>query len=283
MGKYFKAFPLTSYANTVCTDILRTSKITPTTIKESSIYYQFDIQDGQRPDTISFDYYKNPYYDWVVYKVNDIVDPYDDWFMSHEVFKSFISSKYGSIAQAQEKVLYYKVNWSGDDTKLTTAAYDGLSHQVRQYWRPAGDMSPYYIRKELDWKVSTNMIVKVFVSDPTIFVSGDYINQLDMGSVSASGEVCFVGSDHILVQHVEGTFAPNSTINIPLGEGSTTASSTLPLVVQYGIPLTEMAYWQKVNAYDYEDEVNNEKKSVRLISKDYLQAIQREHEVKING
>lgn len=283
MGKYFKSFPTTVYANTVCTDILRSSALSPTVAKESSLYYKFDMQEGQRADTISFDYYQNSFYDWIVYKANNIVDPYEDWFMSSEVFKSFIASKYGSVAAAEEKVIHYKVNWQSDDRNISSAAYNALSYLVKQYWRPAGDNSSFYVRKELEWKVATNMIVKVFVDTPSVFASGDYINQIEMNTVAASGEVTFVGSDHILVRHVEGQFAINNVINKPLGEGSATATSTPPVVVQYGIPLTEMAYWEKVTAYDYEDLLNLDKKSIRLISKDYTQNIQREHEAIING
>lgn len=284
MGKYFSTFPYTTYANTNCKDIIRSNGITPASLKSSAVYYDFDIQSGQRPDTVSYDYYKNSYYDWMVYKANSVVDPYTDWYLAQETLDELIKSKYGTIAAAIEKILYYEVNWVGDDRRLSASTYNAMGVSEKRYWRPATDDAFHYVRKELDWKVATNLIVKVFVADAAIFTRGDHVIQSQSGTVIASGEVSFVGPDHILVQTVEGGFATSSTISIPSSDLSTTTTTQAPVVVTYSIPLTEFVYWRAVNAYDYEVQLNEEKRRIKLIGKDYIQTVQREHEVKIlNG
>lgn len=284
MGKYFSPFPNTTYANTFCKDIIRSNGIAPAALKSSAVYYDFDVQSGQRPDTVSYDYYKNSYYDWMVYKANGVVDPYTDWYLAQNTLDEYIKSQYGTIAGAIEKILYYEVNWVGDDRRISLATYNAMGVSEKRYWRPVTDDALQYVRKELDWKVATNLIVKVFVTDPSIFVRGNHIIQSQNGTVIASGEVSFVGADHILVCTVEGEFAASSTISIPANDKSTTTTSQAPVVVTYSIPLNEFVYWRAVNAYDYEVEANEEKRRIRLIGKDYIQNVQREHEVKIlNG
>ena len=284
MGKYFKPFPTISYANTVCVDIIRSTKLSTQAQRESALYYEYEVPYGQRPDTISYDYYKNSYYDWLIYMSNGIVDPYYDWYLTNDTFESYIIDKYNSVANAIETVMYYQVNWFGDDRRLSASEYDALGYQIKKYWKPETDDAITYVRKDLDWKSATNMVIELNVTDPTIFTTGDYIHQVTGGVVVASGQVAYVGTTTIHIQHVEGTFDQTGDVAVVATGVSTTTFTTLGsvyTVIAYSIPLSEFAYWEKVSAYDYEEKLNNEKSTMKIIDNRYVAAIQQQHEAKI--
>lgn len=278
MGKYFSAFPITTYSNTACIDITTATHLTKDAMKSASLYYTADINDGMRPDHVSHQSYKNSYYDWLLYYSNDITDPYYDWMMTQGVFDSYIKEKYGSIAQALEKVVHYKVNWSGDDRRITSSEYNSLGIAARKYWRPATMDARTYVRKELEHKVNTNVIAKFTVNDPTIFTTGAYASMAVGGNVVLSCEVAFVGTDYIMVRNVEGSIQSGTLVNVVTDESTTMTSG---VITNYVIPADELAYWQGVNAYDYELESNLDKKSIRVLNKKYLQMIESEHRRKL--
>lgn len=289
MGKYFQPFPTTSYANVECVDIIRSNEIKQSILRNTSLYYNFIVREGQRPDTLSYDYYDTPYFDWLVYKSNNIVDPYYDWYMTQSTFDSYMVSKYGSIERAIETTLFYYVNWQTNDQRLTAAGYQALGSKQRPYWRPGTDAATYFVRKELDWKVSTNMIVKVPLTSVSAVSLNDYVAQYDTqngGTSNASGEVSFVGSDYILVRCVTGTFTNGKWISAnPFAVSGLTYTqiNDTPTIMEYTIPQEVSVYWTKMSAYDYELTLNEEKKNIKLISKEYSKTIQREHEVSIGN
>lgn len=285
MGKYFTSFPLTEYANTVCRDIIRSVRLTTAATRETALYYDFTLQDGQRADTVSYDYYNNPYYDWMVYLGSNIVDPYYDWPLSNDTFDAYIKDKYGSASIAIEKVMYYEVNWDGDERRLTASQYNALGYAQQKYWKPEDNNAIAYVRKPLDWKVNTNRVIEVDVANPSVFTKEEYIHQVSGGTVTASGQVAFIGPTYLTIHHTEGTFTA-TTISSTTTEANTTPTSTTNVerLIKQVIPLDEFVYWQKVTAYDVEERTNVNKTSIKLIDKNYLNSIQREFEKKIvNG
>jgi hypothetical protein len=284
MSKYFSSFPLTSYANTVCRDIIRSVGLSTAATKETALYYDFNLKDGQRADTVSYDYYDNPFYDWMVYISNDIVDPYYDWPLTNVDFDNYVKDRFGSISNALESVVYYEVNWDGDERRLTLSQYNALGFAQQKYWKPDDNNAITYVRKPLDWKVNTNRVIEIGVDTPDAFVKGDYIHQVINGTVSASGQVTFVGPTYITIHHTEGTFT-----NVPITATQTSASAmptnaVVEKLVKQVIPLEEFIYWQKVTAYDREEKINISKNAIRLIDKRYVNTIQDEFESKIvNG
>ena len=114
MSNYFSHFPSVSYDISKTgdfhsvVDILRRFTITSTLSKRASIYYDYTIRDGDRPDTIAHKYYGDSKYDWVVLVTNTIVDPNYDWPLTHANFKSFINDKYGSMSAAQQTTHHYE-------------------------------------------------------------------------------------------------------------------------------------------------------------------------------
>lgn len=71
--------------------ILREYEFSMDTIIEPYI-----IQNGERPDQISYNKYGDEQYYWLILQINDIVDYYQQWPLSQYELDEFIKKKYGS-------------------------------------------------------------------------------------------------------------------------------------------------------------------------------------------
>jgi hypothetical protein len=114
MSNYFTYFPTTQNdinqrgSLTTVTNILRRFKIKDSLKELAGVYYEYVIQEGDRPDTIAHKYYGNSSYAWVVLLFNEIHDPLFDWPLFGKDFEEYIKGKYGSIPAAQTEVHEYR-------------------------------------------------------------------------------------------------------------------------------------------------------------------------------
>lgn len=258
MSKYFDKFPLVNYNGVVAKNIL--SRVNFTDDSKRDIYSNFDytISDGNsRPDILSNNYYNSPYYDWLIYISNNIIDPYYDYYISSQDLNGVIIAKYGSILEANRKILYYRNNWSPDDSVLTPSLYDSIDISYKKYYKPLLNNSNQvtgYIRHKEDWIQSTNKIIELTLSS---------IEGLKIDDVYYYGTITNIDEENsiITVHHITGDFVINSEvlkINIILENIST----------------EEASFWTPVTAYDYEVEKNELKKYINVIKSSYLPDIE---------
>jgi len=62
----------------------------------STILQDYFIKEGDRPDTISFDFYDDPGFDWVILLINNITNYYSQWPMATGALQSYVNSKYAN-------------------------------------------------------------------------------------------------------------------------------------------------------------------------------------------
>lgn len=97
---YFRAFPklLYSFDNKefhLLTDILRRVTIN-SKYKDTYVYYdEYLILDGDTPEMIADKHYGNPELHWVIFLVNEIVDPRYEWPLDQNTLVEFCKDKYG--------------------------------------------------------------------------------------------------------------------------------------------------------------------------------------------
>lgn len=115
MSNYFSYFPTINHdvknsGNTVeLTNILRRFKIDSSLADRTDVYYQYDIQEGDRPDTIAEKYYGDSNYAWLVLHFSNIKDVNFEWPLSTTDFENYIKSKYGSLSAAQSQNHEYRI------------------------------------------------------------------------------------------------------------------------------------------------------------------------------
>lgn len=177
---YFKEFPLTKYNNNLSRSIILKSAIVKSVLEKTSVFYNYIIEEGYRPDMVAYEEYGSPEYDWVVYLSNDITDPYYDWPIDGKNFKAYLEAKYNTdIYTLQSQILHYK--------------YTGLTNETEQ------DIA------SITWTMSPKTHSVLSVTDP---------------------------------EKVSG--------------------------------------WTPVYVYDYEDDLNDSRRSIKLISRTYIPQIERE-------
>lgn len=107
-GEYFQNLPLIDYNDRQMRNILLRAVASTNMLTRASSYYPYVINEGDTPSTIAHDYYGSVAYDWVVLLSNTIIDPYHQWPLTAEQLDGMIAKKYGSVEEAQQRILVYR-------------------------------------------------------------------------------------------------------------------------------------------------------------------------------
>lgn len=279
MGKYFDKFPLVSYSNNVVKNIIARVDFTTQTRNDINANFDYVLQDGvSRPDLLSHSYYSSPFYDWVIYLNNKMIDPYHDYYVSEDDMKKMIIAKYGSLEIAHQTIMYYRNNWAIDDGTIDTAIYEGLSGKLKKYYKPNIDERNQildYSRLQEDWIRTTNKTIQLTLADGYV----DNYNINDIISQSSSGASATIKSidavNNILtVQHVTGVFELSAVI-LAINTGPTeqyidSDGTYKTKKLWQNIDDDEAGFWEAVSAFDYETEKNVLKRYINIIKSEYI-------------
>ena len=287
--KFFNKLPIISYNGQVARNFLARARLTEQTRNNHKIFYPYTVTEQDRIDHISHKYYDDSDYMWMIYLANDIVDPYFDLYLNDTNFDRYITDKYGSIANAQQQIVYWRNNWETDDTELSLSGFESLPDYAKKYYGPKVDRynNAYsYQRKQEDWIVDTNQIVSIVVEATGTFTIGEKVTQtITGGGVTANAVVTFANSTQISLKHVVGEVeVSNSTISTTItGLSSGATANAQSLSVQYAVPAAEAVFWSPVSYYDHEAENNARKKTIQLIDTRLKGEVERELKKVMNG
>ena len=117
MSKYFNFFPNALYTvDTITGDVVKNLTARYSFEKSfkdnTSVCYEYDIQDSDTPEIIASKFYGDPERHWVVLMFNDITDPQFDWPMDYRTLISFVDNKYSSNANVGQS----GSNWAQSHT-----------------------------------------------------------------------------------------------------------------------------------------------------------------------
>lgn len=270
-SSYFKNFPTIVYNNSLITNIIARAKIDSSVRDKTAVFFPYTIREGERPDTIANNYYDDPNFAWLIYYANQVIDPYFEWPLSTNEFLKFIQGKYGSVAKAQDTIAFFRNNWEVDDTIISPGAYNSLPGSLKKYWAPIFDYKNgiiSYERAKLDTVLETNFVVEIQHNGTTPFQNEEIVKQ-----GSASAIVSGVSSGIILVEKIQGSFTTGAITNY---SGDQTATATSVTILNQPTPSNELGYYSPVSAYDYEDELNEQRKEIYILDKSYLNQIELE-------
>lgn len=285
MDNYFKHFPLVAYgnsvANTASVNLFAKVAFQKSLQERYEVFHPYTIQEGDRADTIAYLYYGDPGYDWLVYYSNNILDPYYDWYMDHTTFKKYIITKYGSLVDAQRKIKFYRSNYLSDDSLIEPSAYNALTENQKRYWNPliSRNNTPYkYERKQEEIIYNTNKVIQLTIeldTANTSFSTGEFVYiQNGGGVVQATALLNVANTTSATISSVTGSVATSLTLKG--ATSNTTANITATSTITTSIPAELQSYYSAVTFYDYESELNEQKKNIKLIDVSYLQAIEDE-------
>ena len=128
---YFDQFPIIDYnlsgvnGNTKeVTDIWRRVKVRSKIADNVALYDQYDVPEGDSPETIAFKVYGSTDYFWVICLLNNVVNRYHDWPLDEFNFQQFVKDKYDNPEAIHH---YEKTQLSGRQTGEGPADY---SHKI---------------------------------------------------------------------------------------------------------------------------------------------------------
>ena len=99
---YFDKFPLMAYdmkgdqKYKLLPNILRRVKLRSGVRSGTFLFDNIDVQDGERPEDIAFQYYGDAELHWVILMTNNITDRYYQWPLSAPQFTEHLTDKYGA-------------------------------------------------------------------------------------------------------------------------------------------------------------------------------------------
>lgn len=99
MIDFFTKFPASPYpldgfakdaANIAIGEIMVHRKV-----DSSYVLWKKDLLEGDTPVSVSDEIYKTTSYYWTLYYVNNVINPYTDWYMSQSEHEKYVTAKYG--------------------------------------------------------------------------------------------------------------------------------------------------------------------------------------------
>ena len=98
---YFSQFPLMGYdikgdnGYKLVPDILRRVKLRANLRNGMFIFDNYDVKEGETPETVAFKWFGDTEYHWVVLMTNNITDRYYEWPLTQPQFQAHLEDKYG--------------------------------------------------------------------------------------------------------------------------------------------------------------------------------------------
>lgn len=133
--KFFQNFPTTEVSidrvQRTITDITPSIGISSYFLLKTFPFYDYIIQDGERPDHVSFKHYGDTKHYWIILITNNISDVWKEWPLDSQSFKTFMINKYGSVTESKSKIVkYFNVE---DNIEIDYETYiDSSSSTVRR-------------------------------------------------------------------------------------------------------------------------------------------------------
>jgi len=290
MTQFFNKFPAVYYANSIAKNLLSRVNMSKLAFTDKQAFYAYVTKDGQRPDHISYDYYDDPDYVWLLALANQVIDPYYEFSVKDDDIDSLIIKKYGSLSIAQNTLLFFENNYVNDDSNITVSNYNSLSTSLQKYWAPQlgyNNQIIGYVRKQENWAVSTNQsnqlilasVTGTFLPEERIIQNGEVIGTCD-SFYGTSMTIKHVTNALVasLIMLTEDGLILTSEDNLSLIEESEVVIGELSgakgyiignAVATTNIPLNELGYWYAVSAYEYEHRINHDKRHVNMLDNRY--------------
>lgn len=156
--KHFKDFPKIEYSDNYLTNMLARAKVRKLILENASVYYDYYLDDYERPDILALKYYGTMDSTWILFYANEILDPQFDWLLNPEDFKAYILKKYNGVDLKDcSKYLGNIANVSTSGTVLTYTARFTPIKESDSIISPSGEIRSV---------ISVNSLTQVVLDSP---------------------------------------------------------------------------------------------------------------------
>lgn len=143
-----------------------------------TIFDEYVVKNGERPEDIATSIYDNPFYNWTILIINDIVDFYDQWPRSTKQLQEYVEQKYDQPMGTKHYITYEVKDDNGNvvcpagkivPQDFQVAFYNGTTTVTAN---PTVSVSNYQYEDELNSKKEKIQIIRPeFIED---FVASYY-------------------------------------------------------------------------------------------------------------
>jgi len=135
MSNYFNYYPKVLYnlgnETTLDTVVNLTTNFSfmDDILNNSSVYYEYTINEGDTPEIIADKIYDDPFFHWIILKVNNIVDVKSQWPVSYDNLVNNIETSYIQYASPGQTGLEWAMLNYHSYYRVETKTYAGLTEK----------------------------------------------------------------------------------------------------------------------------------------------------------
>ena len=263
MAFLFKSYPKVPYEvkknnkKELMTDITKRFKLSTLGQNDSVIFYDYYIKDSDTPDSIATKYYGDATMDWLLFVTNDIIDPLWDWPLTQRDLNTYVGNKYGT-----ENIISI-------DTSIANDIYERAVGRLSGNVSSRGQLEDIAFDVDGDGNISLQDTVDLQNLMQGNAETTDFVN----GNLTAAYLVEYYGatvSGSNSVHHFEEIKAPAKNFN-----GNVVAEQKK--IISYTHYNTLPASKKRiVTNKEWEEELNEQKRTIKLVDKSLLRQIQAE-------
>ena len=131
-----------------------------------TIFDEYVVKNGERPEDIATSIYDNPFYNWTILIINDIVDFYNQWPRSTKQLQEYVEQKYDQPMGTKHYITYEVKDDNGNvvcpagkivPQDFQVAFYNGTTTVTAN---PTVSVSNYQYEDELNSKKEKIQIIR---------------------------------------------------------------------------------------------------------------------------
>lgn len=271
MSQFLDAFPLIRYdidknpitENKTVTDIFLRVGFIREIIGNISAYTEYIIKNGETPELLAERFYGNPQAHWIILYANDIFDPHYDWPLTSFAFQRYIVKKYRddfktalNLDDDESAPARAVIAW----TQTTAHSYEKVVTTVNMPKLTGVQAKDYVVDGDEAYRVKDGE----FVGDPVTTIRR---YQIDKEPISSANPI---GSDYKYETYQANTAFPLLSTDLP--------ASTYRTYKFRGRLLKETITTEMKSLYDYEVEMNEKRRTIKIIKPAYYPRIMKEFE-----
>lgn len=269
---YFSIFPVTSIILNKddlrivqARNIILRAKFSDYIKNKDSLFDEYFIKDGERPDTLAFNLYGRAEYHWIILLFNEIIDPYYSWPLSQKELAIYMDQKYpGRAVYVDDTFLY--ADGAKIDTPIantepivfkTTNATIGIQNvKILSY-------DPLFGKMIITGADSIKMPIPA-ESDNTIFITNS-------NNIRIKGRIRYIEENKTSLHHFEDRYGnwldPRGFISQTAGAGAT---ERIRVYTQPPNIKPTLGLMGDVTNSEYEIVQNERKRKINLLKPEYL-------------
>ena len=206
-------------------------------LNNTSSYYVYEIDGNDTPEIVAEKVYGDSGAGWMVIYANQIVDPQFDWVLSDDAFNKYLTNRYGSVANAQTTIHHYeKVVETTVNGATSTAIYQIDRSRLTQNTLTVPDST-------------FNDYIDDFSVDTTLYTVDSTELTVDLTGYTEDN---IIGSLNVQINKTFNTYELNDQT------------------------IQEVTYARAISNYDYEAEINDSRRQIKVIKNIYYDRIMQE-------